>query len=153
MLLLYCLSPSLNTQSCNRSPLCSTFTFENVRTLKKFYSKKKILKKLKQNKTKNIMQLFSAGAIVFSKKKSRFFLTPKTWKNCPQKLLTRNRPQTFLCTGPAAEMAQKQKCRTTKSPFMQDLVFRLGSKQFFRGLNNSIKYFADSEKIAAPPFQ
>ena len=24
--------PSLNTQSCNRRPLCSTFTFENVRS-------------------------------------------------------------------------------------------------------------------------
>ena len=28
-------NPSLNTQSCNRRPLCSTFTFENVRSPKK----------------------------------------------------------------------------------------------------------------------
>ena len=27
--------PSLNTQSCNKRPLCSTFTFENVRSPKK----------------------------------------------------------------------------------------------------------------------
>ena len=28
-------NPSLNTQSCNRRPLCSTFTFENLRSPKK----------------------------------------------------------------------------------------------------------------------
>ena len=33
------------------------------------------------------MQLFSADAIVFSKKFQHFFLTPKKWKNGPQKLL------------------------------------------------------------------
>ena len=34
--------PSLNTQSCNRRPLCSTFIFENVRSPKKpAFSKKK----------------------------------------------------------------------------------------------------------------
>ena len=53
------------------------------------------------------MQFFSADAIVFSK-------------------VAHNRPPTFfLCTGPAAETAQKQKSRTTKSPLMQDWVFRL----------------------------
>ena len=34
--------------------------------------------------------------------------------------------QFFLCTGPAAQTAQKQKSLTTKSPLMQDWVFRLG---------------------------
>ena len=83
--------PSLNTQSCNRRPLCSTFTFENVGSPKKtqFYSKK-VLKK------------------------------------CPQKLLI-IRPQLFLSIGLAAQTAQKQKSRTSKSPLMQDWVFRLGS--------------------------
>ena len=35
-------TPSLNTQSCNRRPLRSTFKFENLRSPKKpqFYSKK-----------------------------------------------------------------------------------------------------------------
>ena len=33
------------------------------------------------------MQLFSADAIVFSKKFSKFFFIPKKWKNGPQKLL------------------------------------------------------------------
>ena len=33
------------------------------------------------------MQLFSADAMVFSKKFWNFFLTPKKWKNGPQKLL------------------------------------------------------------------
>ena len=36
---------------------------------------------------KSIMQLFSANAIVFSKIFFEFFLSPKTWKNSPQKLL------------------------------------------------------------------
>ena len=43
--------PSLNTQSCNRRPLCSTFTFENVRSPKnQFYSKKNSKKKFKRKK-------------------------------------------------------------------------------------------------------
>ena len=33
------------------------------------------------------MQLFSADAMVFSKKLKKKFLTPKNWKNEPQKLL------------------------------------------------------------------
>ena len=49
----------------------------------------------------------------------------KTWKNHPQKLLIIC-PTSFLCTGLAAQMAQKQKSSTTKSPLMQDWVFRLG---------------------------
>ena len=57
----------------------------------------------------------------------QFFLTQKTWKKRPQKLLIIG-PQLFLCTGPAAQTAQKQKSCTTKSPLMQDWVFRLGHK-------------------------
>ena len=46
----------------------------------------------------------------------------------PPSKVAHNRPPTFfLCTGPAAQTAQKQKSRTTKSPLMQDWVFRLGS--------------------------
>ena len=67
------------------------------------------------------MQLSSADAIVFSKKN----LIPKTWKNRPQKLLIIG-PNFFLCTGLAAQTAQKQISRTTKSPLMQDWVFRMG---------------------------
>ena len=66
------------------------------------------------------MQLFSADAKVFSKKFKKDFLTPKTWKNFPQKLLIIG-PQIFFYV-----LAQKQKSRTTKSPLMQDWVFRLG---------------------------
>ena len=45
------LSPSLNTQSCNRRPLCSTFRFENLSispkkpvfsTFSTFFKKKKL---------------------------------------------------------------------------------------------------------------
>ena len=52
-------------------------------------------------------------------------MTPKTWKNRPQKLLIID-PQLLLCTGAAGQTAQKQKTRTAKSPLMQDWVFRLG---------------------------
>ena len=48
-------------------------------------------------------------------------MTPKTWK------VAHNQPPTFfLYTGPAAQTAQKQKSSTTKSPLMQDWVFRMG---------------------------
>ena len=60
------------------------------------------------------MQLFSADAIENMKK--------------PSSKVAQNRPPTFfLCNGLAAQTAQKQKSRTTKSPLMQDWVFRLGS--------------------------
>ena len=61
-------SPSLNTQSCNRRHLCSTFRFENMHSPKKTVLFQK----------KNIMQLFIADAIVFSKKNKKKILTPKT---------------------------------------------------------------------------
>ena len=51
---------------------------------------------------------------------------PENMKKTPSKV-AHNRPPTFFsCTGPAAQMAQKQKSCTTKSPLMQDWVFRLG---------------------------
>ena len=56
------------------------------------------------------------------KKMLKSFLTPK---NRHQKLLIIG-PQLFLCTGLAAQTAQKQKSRTTKSPLIQDWAFRLG---------------------------
>ena len=49
-------SPSLNTQSYKGRPLCSTFTFENVRSPKEIIMIKK-----------DVMQLFDADARVFSK--------------------------------------------------------------------------------------
>ena len=48
-------------------------------------------------------------------------------KKCPQKLLIIG-PQLFFYTGPAAQTTQKHKSHTTKSPLMQDWVFRLGMK-------------------------
>ena len=75
--------PSLNTQSCNRRPLCSSFTFENVRSPKKtqFYSKKK----QRKNLFEFIMQLFSADAI----------FDPENMKKPPSKV-AHNRPPTFF---------------------------------------------------------
>ena len=71
------------------------------------------------------MQLLSADAILFSKK-FNFFFDPENMKKTPSKVAN-NRPPTFLlCTGPAAQTAQKQKSCTIKSPLMQDWVFRLG---------------------------
>ena len=43
----------------------------------------------------------------------------------PSSKTAQNHPPTFLCTGPAAQTAQKQKSCTTKSSLMQDWVFRL----------------------------
>ena len=51
--------PSLNTQSCNRRPLFSTFTFENVRGPKRTVLFQKKFRKFKE-KIQFIMQLFSA---------------------------------------------------------------------------------------------
>ena len=71
-------APSLNTQSCIRRPLCSTFRFENLRSPKKneffhvfgvnFFL---IIKKV------CIMQLFSEDAKVFSNLFILNFLTLK----------------------------------------------------------------------------
>ena len=47
----------------------------------------------------------------------------------PPSRVAYDRPKiTFFSIGPAAQIAQKQKSRTTKSPLMQDWVFRLGAK-------------------------
>ena len=78
---------------------------------------KKIQKKFN---FKFIMQLFSANAIFFD---------PENMKKAPSKD-AHNRPQLFFCTGPAAQMALKQKSCTTKSPLMQDWVFRLDTQHF-----------------------
>ena len=52
-------------------------------------------------------------------------LTPKM-KELPSKVAHNRPPTFFFSTGPAAQTAQKQKSRTTKSPLMQDWVTRLG---------------------------
>ena len=59
------------------------------------------------------MQLFSADTIVFSKEIIRKNFDPKNMKKPPSKDAN-NPPPTFfyLCTGPAAQTAQKQKSRT-----------------------------------------
>ena len=60
------------------------------------------------------MHFFSADAKLFSKKKLKFFLTPKTRKDCPQKFLI-NVPQLFFmywpgCPyGPEIEIPYHQK--------------------------------------------
>ena len=56
-------------------------------------------------------------------------------QSCNRKLLCStftlfNFLTTKTCTGPTAHIAQKQKSLTTKSPLMQDWVFRLGSRYF-----------------------
>ena len=67
-------SPSLDTQSCNKRPLCSTFTFENVRSPKKTILSKKILKKMKEIKenlkenTKKFQKKFKENSKKIQKK-------------------------------------------------------------------------------------
>ena len=76
-------NPNLNTQSCNKRPLCSTFTSRNVHSAK------------------------------------------ENMKKRPKKLLIIG-PNFFLCTGPTSQTGQKQKSNASKSPLMQNWVFRLG---------------------------
>ena len=48
-------------------------------------------------------------------------------KNHPPSIVAHNWPKIiFFSTGLAAQTARKRKSRTTKSPLMQDWVFRLG---------------------------
>jgi hypothetical protein len=62
---------------------------------------------------------------VFKKIRNKFFDLEKVKK--PPSKVAHNRPPTFFfSTVQAAQTAQKQKSRTTKSPLMQDWVFRLG---------------------------
>ena len=70
----------------------------------------------------HFMQLFIADATIFLKKNWNFSLSLKTWK-----LLIISPEPIFFSTCPATQTAQRQKSRTTKSPLMQDWVFRLGS--------------------------
>ena len=73
------------------------------------------------------MQFFSVEAIVFSKIFKKKF-DPQNMKKPALKKLLISDPQLFLCIGPAAQTAQKQKSCTTKSPLMQDWVFRMGNE-------------------------
>ena len=61
-------------------------------------------------------------------------------KKIPSKVAHNQPPTFFLCTGPAAQTAQKQKSSTSKIPLMQDWVFRLGFM-----ISISIYCFSDEE--------
>ena len=111
-----CIYPSLNTQSCIRRPLCCTLKFENLPSPKKlrffmFSGSKKIF-------IKKVLCNFQCGRYsVFD---------PQNMKKLTSKVAYNRPPTFFSSTGPAAQMAQKQKSRTPKSPLTQDWVFRLG---------------------------
>ena len=63
------------------------------------------------------MQLFSSDATIFIKVAGHFFALENMKK--PPSEVADNRPRIFFfSTGPAAQSAQKQKSRTTKSPLM-----------------------------------
>ena len=74
----------------------------------------------------NYYATFQCGRYNVFKKILNFFFDPENMKKLPQKVAHNRPPTFFLCIGPAAQTAQKQKSRTTKSPLMQDWVFRLG---------------------------
>ena len=63
----------------------------------------------------------------FSEKATKIWkiLDPENMKNLPSNV-AHNLPQFFFIYWPAVQTAQKQKSRTTKSPLIQDWVFRLG---------------------------
>ena len=67
-------------------------------------------------------------------------------KKTPSKV-GHNRSPIFLCTGPAAQMAQEQKSRTTKSPLMQDWVFRLGLCQYLSNQRQESKESCNAQYI------
>ena len=69
------------------------------------------------------MQLFSEDATIYIFKRFNIFFAHENMKKSPSKV-AHNRPR--LSTGLAAQTAQKQKSGTTKSPLMQNWVFRLG---------------------------
>ena len=56
----------------------------------------------------------------------QLFSAPENMNKLPSKVAHNRPPTFFFSTCPAAQTAQKQKSRTTKSPLMQDWVFRLG---------------------------
>ena len=70
------------------------------------------------------MQLFSVDATML--KKDSISFAPKNMKKPPSKVAHNGPRPFFFSTVPAAQTAHKQKSRTTKSPSMQDCVFRLG---------------------------
>ena len=85
-------TPNLNTQSCNRRPLCSTFTFENVgRPIKTSFVQKKRIK----NKIKFIIQPFSADTIVFFFFKFKKYFDPQNMKKIPSKVANNQPPTCF----------------------------------------------------------
>ena len=61
----------------------------------------------------------------------KIFFDPENMKKRPLKVAHNRPPTVFFSSGPAAQMAQKQKSRTPKSPLMQDWVFRLGGEVSF----------------------
>ena len=63
-------------------------------------------------------------------------------KNPPSKVAHIRPPTFLLCTGLAAQTAQKQKSRTTLSPLMQDWVFRMGLVLYLLSLENLKKNLA-----------
>ena len=68
------------------------------------------------------MQLFSAEAMIFSKKKFQNFLTPKKWKNRPQKLL-------IIGLTPFFPIVQPRPQPTAQNWFF--ILWNLGTRRLF----------------------
>ena len=69
---------------------------------------------------------FQCGRYGVFKKISKKFFAPENIKKLTSKVAHNRPPTFFFCIGPAAKTAQKKKSRTSKSPLLQDWVFRLG---------------------------
>ena len=66
----------------------------------------------------------------------------------PLSKVAHNRPRPFFfITGLAAQTAQKQKSRTSKSPLMQDWVFRLGLEPFFISKHKCVFFSAHGKTL------
>jgi hypothetical protein len=108
-------TPSLNTQSYIRRPLCSTFRFENLRISpkKRVFYVFGVKKKIKKNITSFYVTFKCGRYNVFEKLKKKK-LTLKTWKNHPKKLLIIGPDPFFLywpgcLNGPKTEIPYHQK--------------------------------------------
>ena len=68
-------------------------------------------------------------------------------KKPPSKVAHNRPPIFFLCTGLTAQMAQKQISRTTKSPLLQDWVFRLGDNVQLLPVRKDFPFFGNLRHI------
>ena len=133
--------PSLNTKSCIRRPLCSTF--ENLRGTNLSISPKKIvfyvfgIKKKRKNYNFTLCNFLVRTLQCFSFFKY-FFCPWKHEKNHPQKLLRKTQILFFFLTASTAQMAKIEEF-TFQNVAYRPTVYRTGIKHFQTCSNSDSK--------------